>query len=103
MNETDRYFTQTIVGAPWDVELGEPVRLPMYRKNGIEVDLRTGEGSLRHLQNWLLTPSALERATRPRRATPGLREWLQRHSLVFGLLGVAFGLGVGLWAFLEQT
>jgi hypothetical protein len=100
MNDTDLYFTQTIVGAPRDVELGEPVNLPMYRKNGIEVDLRTGEGSLRHLQNWLLTPSLFERSVKPRRATPGLREWVHRYSLVLGLLGLAFGLGIGVWALL---
>jgi hypothetical protein len=98
MNDTDLYFTQTIVGAPRDVEMGEPVNLPIYRKNGIEVDLRTGEGSLRHLQNWLLTPSAHERAVTPRRATPGLREWVHRYSLLLGLLGLAAGLGLSAWA-----
>ncbi len=98
MNDTDRYFTQQIVGAPWDANLGEPVNLPRYRQHGIEVDLSTGEGRVAHLAQWLLVPTPAERATRPRRTQQGAREWLHRYSLLIGLLGLLTGLGLAAWA-----
>jgi hypothetical protein len=92
MNATDRYFTQQIVGTPWEAYLGERVNLPRRRENGIEVDLHTGEGRVAHLAQWLIVPTPAERATRPRRNNSGLREWLHRYSLLLGILGLLFGI-----------
>jgi hypothetical protein len=92
MNATDRYFTQQIVGTPWEAYLGERVNLPRKRENGVEVSLQTGEGRLANVAQWLITPTPAERATRARRTTPGLREWLHRYSLLLGMVGVLFGV-----------
>jgi hypothetical protein len=92
MNATDRYFTQQIVGTPWEAYLGERVNLPRRRENGIEVDLHTGEGSVDKLAQWLITPTPAQRVTHPRRNNPGLRETLHRYSLLLGLVGLLFGV-----------
>lgn len=96
MQESDLYFTHTIVGAPVSVILGVRVTLPQTTVGGVEVNLSQGHHRLSQAwQDWLmLQPEST--ATGQPRARPGRsRRWLLRYSLVLALLGLASLVAAG--------
>ena len=70
MDDTDAFFTQTVVGAPFSVLLGRRRRSGGTGAEGLHIDLATGESRLSQLwQEW----AVLSHATPPgtARARPG--------------------------------
>ncbi|MGY8905527.1 MAG: hypothetical protein ACKVIH_13355 [Burkholderiales bacterium] len=90
MNETDLYFTHTIVGAPQTVMLGMRVTLPKVSVHGVEVNMSQGHARISQAwQDWLMLHQD-DTAPGTPRARPGpTRRWLQRYSLALALLGLA--------------
>jgi len=90
MNETDLYFTHTIVGAPQTVMLGVRVTLPAVSLHGVEVNLSQGHSRVSQAwQDWLVLHQDDPASGSPRTRPGPARRWLQRHSLALALLGLA--------------
>lgn len=99
MNDTDAFFTQTIVGAPFSVVLGRRLGQKDFSAAGIEVKLDTGEHRLSDVWNdWMVSHPALDKPGQPR-AHPGrLRLLLERHALWLAALGLSsLAASVLLW------
>lgn len=96
MNETDLYFTHTIVGAPQTVMLGVRVTLPSVSLHGVEVNLSQGQSRVNQAwQDWLALQQHHSVTGRPLPRPGRTRRWLLRHSLTLALLGLA-SLSAGL-------
>ena len=99
MDETDAFFTQTVVGVPFTAMMGRR-RLPGSRSTeGISVDLRTGEGGLtRAWQDWVVLSHACDPVGQPRLRPGRIRRVLERHALWLALLGLcSLLISLGLW------
>lgn len=89
MNDTNAFFTQTIVGAPFSVELGQRLTREQINQNGLVVDFETGESRLtRAWRDWWVLSHAGDAAGLPRLRPGRLRRWLERHALWLALLGL---------------
>ena len=89
MNDTNAFFTQTIVGAPFSVELGQRLTREQITQSGLVVDFETGESRLtRAWRDWWVLSHAGDAAGLPRLRPGRLRRWLERHALWLALLGL---------------
>jgi hypothetical protein len=104
MDQTDAFFTQTVVGAPFTALLGRR-RLPgAAADEGLAIDLSTGENRLTRLwQEWVVLSHACDPVGMPRLRPAKWRRLLERHALwvaVLGLLSLAasaIAWGLLLW------
>lgn len=104
MDETDAFFTHTIVGAPLSVLLGRRQAHPTALASGLKVDLGTGETRLSRLwQEWVVLSHACDPVGQPRLRPGRVRRALERHALwialagALALIGTAVFWGVWLW------
>lgn len=105
MDETDAFFTQTVVGSPVSVMLGRRRPPGVARAEGLEVNLQTGENALSRLwKDWVVLSHACDPVGQPRLRPGRLRGFLERHALWLGALGLCsfaaslFVWGVILWS-----
>lgn len=105
MDETDAFFTHTIVGAPLSVLLGRRQAHPTAQASGLKVDLGTGETRLSRLwQEWVVLSHACDPVGQPRLRPGRARRALERHALwialagALALIGTAVFWGVWLWS-----
>lgn len=89
MDDTDAFFTQTIVGPPVSVLLGRQQNAERLAAQGLDVNLASGEAQLSILwQEWVLLGHGVSTSGRPR-PRPGLwRRRLERHGLWLAVLGL---------------
>ncbi len=89
MDDTDAFFTQTIVGSPMSVLLGRRQDAARMAAQGLEVHLPTGVARLTaQWQEWVLLGHGSTPSGRPRQR-PGLwRRRLERHALWLAALGL---------------
>lgn len=93
MDETDAFFTHTIVGAPFSVLLGRR-QSPSTSTQGLHVSLATGDTGLsENWKSWALLGELDTPAGVPRRRPKRVRRWLERHALVIALMGLLMVLG----------
>lgn len=105
MDETDAFFTQTVVGPPFTVLMGRR-RIPgTAGAEGLHVNLQTGEGRLTQMwTDWVVLSHACDPIGQPRLRPGKLRRVLERHALwvaVAGVLSLLLALaivGVTLWS-----
>ena len=104
MDDTDAFFTQTIVGAPFSVRLGRTLQHSQPSAQGLEVHLQRPETRLsRAWQDWVALCHASHRTGQPHRLPGRVQLWLERHSTRLALLGLfstvlsAVSWGVMLW------
>lgn len=89
MDETDAFFTQTIVGAPFSVLLGRQLEEGHRNAHGIEMSLYSGESQLSHgWKDWMVLSHNIDASGQPRRRPGSVRRWLERHALWLALLGM---------------
>jgi len=89
MDDTDAFFTQTIVGAPFSVLLGRRMGARRAPSEGIEVDLSKAEMRLsRGWKDWIVMRQASDHIGQPRPRPGRVRRWLERHALWLALLGL---------------
>ena len=90
MDDTDAFFTHTIVGAPFTTVLGK--RLPSGRqtRDGVKINLETGDSFLTVAwRDWLVLSHQNDPTGLPRRRPGRIRRWLERHALWLALTGIA--------------
>lgn len=102
MDETDAFFTHTIVGAPLSVALGRRQGVPNSQTSGLKVDMAEGETRLSHIwQEWVVLSHACDPVGQPRMRPGRVRRSLERHALWIALLGLLALLGsAGFWGYL---
>jgi hypothetical protein len=100
MDETDAFFTHSIVGAPFSVLLGRRQNPSTSSTQGLEVSLAKGNVSLTEgWRSWAVLDHLDTPAGTPRRRPKRLRRWLERHALIIALLGLLMVMGsAALWA-----
>jgi hypothetical protein len=100
MDETDAFFTHTIVGAPFSVLLGRRQSPSVPSHEGLQVPLADGAAGLSEgWRNWALLDHLDTPAGQPRRRPKRLRRWLERHALLIALLGLLMLAGSAVfWA-----
>ena len=87
---TDTFFTQTIVGTPFSMVLGQRLAPGQAPQNGLSVDLDTGQTRLSQVwHDWWVLSHAGDAAGQPRMRPVRLRRWLERHALWLASLGLA--------------
>ncbi len=105
MDETDAFFTQTIVGSPLTVLLGRRLDPKDAPAQGLAVALSSGQTRLtRFWQDWVILSHACDPVGHPRMRPGKLRRFLERHALgiallgLLALLGSAISWGLLLWS-----
>ncbi|MDO8904578.1 hypothetical protein [Hydrogenophaga sp.] len=100
MNESDAFFTQTIVGAPFSVVLGRRLGPKEMAAAGLEVNLKTGTYGLSETwQDWLVLDHTTDKPGRTRRLPGKGRLWMERHALWLAWFGLLSLLASGaFWA-----
>lgn len=100
MDQTDAFFTQTIVGAPFSISLGRALTTERAMVQGLAVDLETGQSRLTTAwHDWLVMNHENDAPGRPRRRPGAVRRWLERHALWMAILGLTSLLGAAIvWA-----
>ena len=89
MDDTDAFFTQTIVGAPFTVSLCRRRVVPSGPAQGLDVDPSSGESRLTQLwRDWVVLSHACDPVGRPRLRPGPMRGFLERHALWIALLGL---------------
>jgi hypothetical protein len=89
MDDTDAFFTHTIVGPPVSVLLGCQQDASRHVAQGLDVDLISGHARLSTLwHEWVLLGHGTTPTGRPRRRPGVWRRRLERHALWLALLGV---------------
>ncbi len=89
MDDTDAFFTQTIVGPPVSVLLGRQQTASELNAQGLDVNLASGEAHLSaRWQEWILLGHGASTLGRPRQRPGVWRRRLERHAVWLGLLGV---------------
>lgn len=90
MDETDAFFTHTIVGAPFSVLMGRRLDPAELRSQGLDIDRHTGAARLNDAwQDWWVLSHASDAPGRPRCKPGRLRLWLERHALWLALGGLS--------------
>ena len=104
MDETDAFFTHTIVGAPLTVLLGRRQSMPGTHGTGVEVGLSSGSWRLSDLwSEWAVLSHACDPVGHPRMRPGPVRRWLERRALLIALAGLlclagsAVFWGIQLW------
>ncbi len=98
MNQVDVFFTQTIVGPPLSVVLGERMARPRAAVPGVQVDLGSGRYKLADAwRDWIQLSHADDAPGTPRRRPGAVRRALERHALAVALLGLAALGGTAAW------
>jgi hypothetical protein len=100
MDETDAFFTHSIVGAPFSVLLGRRQDPSTGSAQGLEVSPASGEVGLSEgWRNWAVLDHLDTPVGTPRRRPKRLRRWLERHALSIALTGLLMVLGSAVfWA-----
>lgn len=100
MDETDAFFTHTIVGAPFSVLLGRRQGPSSASTQGLQVPLGEGNAALSEgWRSWAVLDHLDTPAGRPRRRPKRLRRWLERHALLIALFGTLMALAsAAFWA-----
>jgi hypothetical protein len=100
MDDTDAFFTQTIVGPPVSVLLGRQQDAEHLAAQGLDVHLATGHALLTaRWQEWILLGHGASTLGRPRQRPGVWRRRLERHALWLAFLGLlSLLLSAGLWA-----
>lgn len=89
MDETDAFFTHTIVGPPLSVLLGRRQSPSGRSAAGLQVDPRSGQTRLsRHWQDWVVLSHACDPVGQPRLRPGRLRRVLERHALWVAVMGL---------------
>lgn len=90
MDDTDAFFTHTVVGAPFSVVLGRRMNAQQAAASGLSVDLADGRVRLGQpwTDAWLLGRAGNNRGQPRRRPSTTLR-WLERHALLLAGAGLA--------------
>lgn len=89
MDETDAFFTHTIVGAPFSVLMGRRLTSNDAVQQGLDVDLGAGGHRLTDSwHEWWVLSHAGDHPGRPRPRPSTLRLQLERHALWLALLGL---------------
>lgn len=102
MNQVDVFFTQTIVGPPLSVVLGERVARPESAVPGVLVEPHSGRFRLDDAwRDWVQLSHAHDAPGTPRRRPGAVRRWLERHALTVALLNLASWAGAAAWWWLE--
>jgi hypothetical protein len=96
MDETDVFFTHTIVGAPFSVLMGRRLRAADLRLQGLDIDPQTGRARLsdRWHDSWVLSHDG-DPPGRPRPRPGKVRRLLERHALWMAVSGMVLWLGAG--------
>jgi hypothetical protein len=105
MDETDAFFTHTIVGAPLSVLLGRRQGLPDNPAHtaGLTVNMARGESGLSRVWNeWIVLSHACDPVGQPRVRPGKLRRVLERHALWIALLGLLSLLGTAAFWGIQQ-
>jgi len=90
MDETDAFFTQTIVGAPLSVVMGRRQHATDVKAMGLSVDPGSGEARLSQVwRDWVVLSHACDPVGQPRMRPGKSRAWLERHALWIAALGLA--------------
>ena len=104
MNDTDAFFTHTIVGAPLSVLMGRRNQADNKSLHGVEIDLQTGEGRLSRMwHDWVVLNHTGDAVGRTRRRPGPIRRKLEHYALLiamFGLISVTITVaywGIVLW------
>jgi hypothetical protein len=105
MDETDAFFTQTIVGSPLTVLLGRRLDPTDAPTQGLAVVLSSGQTRLtRFWQDWVILSHACDPVGHPRMRPGKLRRFLERHALGIALLGLLALLGSAIsWGLLQWS
>lgn len=105
MDETDAFFTQTVVGPPFTALMGRRRNPGAVGAEGLHVNLQTGEGRLTQMwTDWVVLSHACDPIGQPRLRPGKLRRVLERHALwvaVAGMVSLLLALamvGVTLWS-----
>jgi hypothetical protein len=89
MDDTDAFFTQTIVGPPVSVLLGSQQDAGRLSAQGLDVDLTSGKARLSDVwQEWVMLGHGSAASGRPRQRPGAWRRRLERHALWLAFLGV---------------
>lgn len=98
MDQTDAFFTHTIVGSPLTVLLGRRQTVAGMAHGGIEVDPSSGETRLSQLwAEWAVLSRACDPVGHPRMRPGPVRRWLERHALLIALAGLCSLAGTALF------
>jgi hypothetical protein len=98
VTDIDAFFTQSIVGTPFSIALGQRLSSAQARELGLEVPLDSRAARLgRAWQDAALLRGA-EFAQGPRPRPGAVRRWLERHALVLAGLGLGSLIAAGTWA-----
>jgi hypothetical protein len=98
MDQSDAFFTHTIVGAPLTVLLGRRQPLPTSPHGGMEIETGTGQSRLsRNWADWAVLSHACDPVGHPRMRPGPLRRRLERHALLIALAGLAALTGTAIF------
>ena len=104
MDQTDAFFTQTVVGAPFTALMGRRRTPGQSNAQGLSIDLGNGTPRLTRMwQEWVVLSHACDPVGVPRLRPGKVRRLLERHALWLAVLGLVslFAsvaiLGVTLW------
>lgn len=103
MNDTDAFFTHTIVGAPQSVLLGRRLVRVQSQGQGMVVNLRQAEGHLtRDWKEWVVSSHACMPVGQPRMRPGRFRRFMERHAFWLAWLGLASLLvSAAFWGYLQ--
>jgi hypothetical protein len=97
MDDSDAFFTRTIVGAPCSLLLGRRITPAQAGEMGLELDLCSGR--VRLPQAWAdfaLLGRINDSRGRPRRRPGVVTRWLERYALVVAVTGLV-ALAASAW------
>lgn len=93
MNETDAFFTHSIVGAPRSLILGRRMHPAQLAREGIEIPRSANPPRLtRAWQDWMVLRHDDDRPGMPRPRPGKFRRFMERHALIVLLLGLALNI-----------
>jgi len=93
MDETDAFFTHTIVGSPFSVLMGRRLKPAELAAHGLAMDLTSHVHRLSDAwHDWWLVSHASDSPGRPRPRPGRLRLRLERHAIWLALLGLLLSL-----------